>query len=481
MKNRPNVVVIVSDTFRPDHLSINGKGFARTPELDALVRRGIQFDRATVSSFPTIPMRTDWFTGRFSHPRHGWKDLDRSAITLPGILRENGYTTQLLADTTHMLRAKFWEPFHHFQFLRGHEGDVPFSRLNDPIRPVVKDRRKTRIEFGNKGGRPAIVDVHAHTNFRQRYEDEAHCALLADLGCRWIQDNYRGGPFLLWMDCFDVHEPWFPPQYLLDSYHPGYDGEPMPHPNYRSAEFYEPEELKDLQARYASMCTLLSKQVGRVLRVMEDAGLCENTIVVFLSDHGTFLGEHGLTGKSLIHDQAFDVYPFHPEVSRFCWIMAIPESLGRHGAKPGSRFSWLAQAPDLLPTILDLCGIRPPENAEIEGQSLVPLLSGQTERGPREIAMTAWSVKTHHSDEFLYCRRPAVTDGEWTLILNEPPAPEAPLLYHTASDPGHATNLLAAHRDEAVRLHRAMLDFLRAHSVDERTLARLSEQSVGLG
>jgi hypothetical protein len=94
--------------------------------------------------------------------------------------------------------------------------------------------------------------------------------------------------------------------------------------------------------------------------------------------------------------------------------------------------------------------------------------------------VTAWSVKTHHCDEFLYCRKPAATDGEWTLILNEPPAPEPPLLYHTASDPGHATNLLAVHRDEAVRLHRAMLHFLRAHGADERTLDRLSEQSVGL-
>ncbi|HOT36289.1 MAG TPA: sulfatase-like hydrolase/transferase, partial [Candidatus Latescibacteria bacterium] len=72
MPDHPNIFVIVSDTFRPDHIGINGAGFAETPELDDFLRRGVTFDNALVSSFPTIPMRTDWWTGRFGHPRYGW-------------------------------------------------------------------------------------------------------------------------------------------------------------------------------------------------------------------------------------------------------------------------------------------------------------------------------------------------------------------------------------------------------------------------
>ena len=268
----PNVIILVSDTFRPDHLSANAHPWVQTPELDEFISRGITFDGALVSSFPTIPMRTDWLTGRFGHPRHGWRDLDPASITLPQVLAGAGYTTQLLADTTHLLRAKFWQAFNHFHFLRGHEGDVPMSRLNDPVRPVITDRRKTRLERGNFGARPALVDIHAHTNFRQRYEDQSHAALLADAACRWVEDNYRGGPFFLWLDFFDVHEPWFPPEYLWRRYDADYEGEPMAHPNYSSAEAYVPGELKNLQARYGAMCTLLSKHAGRVFRLIRDSG-----------------------------------------------------------------------------------------------------------------------------------------------------------------------------------------------------------------
>jgi len=480
MQERPNVIVLVSDTFRPDHLGISGGGHARTPELDAFVRRGITFDRARSSSFPTIPMREDWFTGRFSHPRHGWQDLDRAAITLPGILGAHGYASQLIASTTHMLRARFWAPFTAFHFLRGHEVDVPFTRLNDPVRPVVSDRRKTRVDFRTPAGAPVTCDVHAHTNFRQRYEDESRPALIADAACRWIEDNYRGGPFLLWLDSFDVHEPWFPPDYLLRSYQPSYDGEPMAQPNYHSADAYRPEELADLRARYASMCTLLSKHVGRILRLVEETGLFENTIVVLLSDHGTYLGEHGMVGKSLIRSDAFDVVPFHPEVARILWTMAVPETLRGSPVPAGTRMGQLVQAADLLPTVLDFCGIPAPAPARIEGTSLAPILRGETDASPREIAVTASSSFTHHGQGFLHCRRPTVTDGTWTLVLRDPPEPGPPSLYLTAEDPAHERDVIAEHRDEGQRLHRMMLDFLHAHEAPAAALERLSAVNVGL-
>ncbi|MDP6125523.1 MAG: sulfatase-like hydrolase/transferase, partial [Candidatus Latescibacteria bacterium] len=122
-KDRPNVIIICSDTYRPDHIAANGHPWIKTPELDEFVEKTINFEGGTVSSFPTIPMRTDWLAGRFSHPRHGWRDLDPKAITMPQILSKEGYTTQLIADTTHLLRSKFWQAYDHFHFERGHEGD----------------------------------------------------------------------------------------------------------------------------------------------------------------------------------------------------------------------------------------------------------------------------------------------------------------------------------------------------------------------
>lgn len=477
---KPNVIVIVSDTYRPDHIAANGHPYIKTPELDAWLGKTITFDRATVSSFPTIPMRTDWFTGRFSHPRHGWQGLAPRVVTLPQLLREAGYRTQLIGDNTHMLRSQFWRPFEHFHFLRGHEGDAPLSRLNEPVHRVISDLSKVRVEAAAAApDAPTLADMHAHTNFRRRYEDESQAAELANVACRWVEDNYRGGPFMLWLDCFDVHEPWFPPRYLLDLYarqHPAYGGEAMVHPNYGSASAYSAGELGNLRAHYEAMCTLLSRQVGRVLRTIEDAGLLDNSVVLFMSDHGLYLGERGRTGKSEIRPGFADAFPFYSEVSRICWSMHVPPSLGLDVRPPGTRDAALVQAPDLLPTVLELCGIDLPQGTPIEGRSLVPWLTGEPDQPLREIAITTSTGGVH-------CRRPTVTDGQWTLVLCEPAGGrpgEKPRLYHVADDPVERVDVFAQHRGEARRLHTAMLAWLTAHDAPIEAIERLSAAHCGL-
>lgn len=474
MADRPNVIVVVSDTYRPDHLAVNGHPRAKTPELDAWVSRCVTFDGARVSSFPTIPMRTDWFTGRFGHPRHPWQNLDPKAVTLPQVMGQAGYTTQLIADTTHLLRADFWRPFQHFHFGRGHEGDRPFSRLNEPIRSVVSDRRKVRVETGAGPDRPPLADLHAHTNAWRVREEDSQIAELMDTATRWIEDNHRGGPFLLWLDCFDVHEPWFPPEYCWRMYQPDYEGEPMVHPNYHSAEVYEPDELDNLRARYLGMCTLVSKHVGRLFRLIEDTGLLNNTVVVFMSDHGMYLGERGRTGKTLIKPGVNDCFPFHRELARICWSMHFPPGLGIDNVR---RLPQVIQAPDLMPTVLELCGIEVPQC--VEGASLVPLLRGETSDPPREINVTASTCHVAGQEGRVHCRMPAVTDGEWTLLLSEPPLPQPPHLYHQ-TDPTEQHDLFAEHPDEARRLHAKMIEWLRAHDAPPEALERLSERNTGV-
>src|SRR5713226_9090639 len=98
-------IVIVSDTFRYDYLGANRNDWIKTPELDALSRIAVNFERCTISSFPTIPTRTDWFTGRCSFPFHGWQPLDPKATVLAGVLREAGYVNQLIADNPHLMNA----------------------------------------------------------------------------------------------------------------------------------------------------------------------------------------------------------------------------------------------------------------------------------------------------------------------------------------------------------------------------------------
>jgi arylsulfatase A-like enzyme len=464
---KPNVIVLVSDTLRWDALGVNGgPGWfdIKTPELDSFAQQALRFDGARTSSFPTIPMRTDCFTGIFSHPRYGWQTLDPSLTTLPGIFRSNGYETQLLADTTHLLRSNFFRPFAHFDFLRGHEGDAPLSKADAPPR-MIEDLNKTRVERNNTNRGPTIWDIHAQQNAWWRHEPDRLNSRLAEKTCRWLEDNWRDGPFFLWVDFFDVHEPWDPPEYLWRMYHPDYEGTPMEHPNYHTAEAYEPEELKNLRAHYAGEVTMVSKNLGRVLRMIDDMGLNENTIVAILSDHGIYVGERNRTGKSLIKPGVFDAFPHHIELSHLVWMMRIP------GREPGVVKD-LIQPPDLMPTILSLCGMEIPD--QVEGHDLVPLMDGESIK-PREVGISTWTMPTHHSEDVFYCRRPAVTDGEWTLVLQEPPDPRKPKLYHESEDPRQQVDLIDEETDVARDLHRRMLEWLADKNVPRDAIDRLSE------
>src|SRR5438045_3932063 len=100
-----NFIVIVSDTFRYDHLGVNGNAWIKTPELDAFSRMAVNFDRCTIASFPTTPTRTDWFTGRYSFPFHGWQPPDPKSRVLAQVLREAGCVNQLITDNQHPMNG----------------------------------------------------------------------------------------------------------------------------------------------------------------------------------------------------------------------------------------------------------------------------------------------------------------------------------------------------------------------------------------
>ncbi|HKH76224.1 MAG TPA: sulfatase-like hydrolase/transferase, partial [Rubrobacteraceae bacterium] len=107
MPVRPNVLVIVSDTFRRDHLGVYGHPWIRTPYLDAFARSAVVFEGHTISSFPTMPARADILTGTFSYTHMGWEPLPKGLPTLSGLLAEAGYLTMGIVDTPFFVRGGF--------------------------------------------------------------------------------------------------------------------------------------------------------------------------------------------------------------------------------------------------------------------------------------------------------------------------------------------------------------------------------------
>lgn len=445
-----NIIVIVSDTLRYDYLGANGNGWIKTPELDAFSRRAVSFDRCYVSSFPTIPTRTDWFTGRYGFPFHGWRPLDPSATILADELAKAGYINQLIADTPHLMSGTnhFQRGFHGFDWVRGQEGDTPLTWMNHPfpeVMPLAKTRQRP-MPFG-----VPLVSKHAWQNRWWDSEEDTFVARTCRTACRWLEHNYRAEKFFLWVDCFDVHEPWDPPRYLVDLYaDPAYDGPPICHPNYGPASDYTEAELANLRAHYAGEVTLVSKHVARLLRMVEDTGLWERTAIFFMADHGMYLGEHDRTGKSNICDHdTRGSWPLYEEVAHIPLVVHLP------GVTGGRRATALVQPPDVMPTILELAGA--PASEGMHGCSLVPLLHGDASGRTRRVAVSGFDLPRGEGPNG---PKVTVTDGEWTLIAAaEGHAP--PELYHRPTDPGQTQNVFTQNLDAATYLHAELLAFLR--------------------
>ena len=149
MPVRPNVLVIVSDTFRRDHLGAYGNPWIRTPNLDAFASRAVIFDGHTNSSFPTMPTRADILTGTFSYTHMGWEPLPKHLPTLPEVMADAGYLTMGVVDTPFFVRDGFGydRGFDDFVWVRG-QGDDTRPHERSDARSTWRSEEDRMVEIG---------------------------------------------------------------------------------------------------------------------------------------------------------------------------------------------------------------------------------------------------------------------------------------------------------------------------------------------
>ncbi len=444
-----NIICICIDSLRWDHLRANGNTWIHTPHLDHFASEAAVFDGAYIGSCPTIPCRTDLVTGTTTWPSRGWTPLPRDIPVLSTLFAARGYTTALIADTYHLFRDghQFDRGFHTWQWIRGQEGDRwirDFSRsITLPAAPEkLRNPERLRTNYLLKTA-------------ERRDEADYYAPQTMTAARRWLEHNRAVQPFLLWIDEFDPHEPWDPPQHDVDRYNPGYEGECVISPRYGPADYLTPAELEHVRALYAGEVTMVDRWVGRVLEAIDDFGLRERTIVIILTDHGHYLdypGDHGLIGKPA---------PLFEGVAHQVFMIRHPASLGR-----GQRYQELVQPIDLLPTLLDLTGAAIPSFCE--GQSLRPVLEGRPVR-TRDVAISVYHGKA-----------PTITSAEWSLIYVPSTAAGEPdptgdtaqmrrpggghwtsMLFDRRRDPHQLHNVLENHVGEARVLYEAFTTFLR--------------------
>ena len=408
-----NVIVIMLDSLRPDHLGCYGNPWIETPNIDSFAKECAVFDRAYAEGMPTLPVRTALFTGRYTLPYKGWGPLELGDVTLAEVLWDKGYRTMFVSDTYHMHKPGmgYSRGFDIAIWIRGQEAD-PY--ITDPAVKVDLNRWHEKNysvspESSPYHGIKAFVQYLKNTHW-WRNEENHFVARVMKTAAKLLEDSVNSGihdKIFLWIDSFDPHEPWDPPREYYEKYAPpGYDGKPIIFPSMRFAEEYTLLEIQHIRAQYAGEVTLVDRWVGWFLDRVRELGLWENTLIILLSDHGEPLGEHGIVRK---------VYPWpYEELSKVVLMIRHPEGIGK-----GKRITSFAETVDVMPTILDFLDVKLGEKIspwsvepKIQGTSLAPLIAGELD------SVKPFAISGH------YRRSLSIRDEEFTLYLWPTPGAE---------------------------------------------------------
>jgi arylsulfatase A-like enzyme len=461
MTDRPNIVVIVADTFRRDHLGAYGNPRIRTPYLDEFARSSVVFDQHVVSSFPTMPARADILTGTFSYAHMGWEPLPRHLLTLPEVLSKAGYLTMGVVDTPFFMR-------NGFGYDRGFDDFIWVRGQGDDTRPHERaDARGT-----------------------WRSEEDRLVARTMTEAERWIERHYDE-QFFLYVDTWDPHEPWDAPDYYTAGYREGYAGEQL-YPCYGKWEDagLTEDDVDLAHATYCGEVSMVDFWIGRLLAKLDVLGLRENTLVFFTSDHGFYFGEHGYFGKaewehepdasvtqdSLVPDWLTESWLLTVEWSPlYRELTNVPLMVRGPGLDPGRR-SAMTTAPDLAPTIMELTGLGHPPT--MTGESFHEVLSGKADEH-RSFVVSSWPLYLAEGEIVTAidskARRIAdympltVTTPERSLILGGPD--NEPEFYDLASDPSEQNNVWREQSDEGETLCEQTLSFLESVGTPEEYVA----------
>jgi arylsulfatase A-like enzyme len=446
-----NVLWIISDTMRPDCLGVNG-GPAHTPNLDELAGRSVMFRHAQASSFPTVPCRGDYVTGKYNFIDTGWGPLPRGDMTVAHLLGEAGVCTVGVVDT----------PFYTQKGYNYDRGFTYFYDLPIQLHYGQSDARRSTNPYFPRG---ATLIPHP------RVSEYDHAVALTMTTAEKCLEQIRSEQFFLYVDTWDPHEPFDPPPWYVERYRPDYDGRTV-YPIYGPyEEFGTPREDIDLAWDcYLAKVTLTDRWIGRLLDRLDTLNLLDTTAIVFSSDHGFYFGEHGFFGKmQATHPFAMHWRrsPLYRELTDIPIWIALPHAPARVDQR-------LVANIDLAPTVLELAGVKAADT--FHGRSLVPLVADTTLPGD-DIVMTAAPLAAPGDQlalvddvmrNIVEWQPITVTSEQWVLVFSRWDDPIE--LYDRASDPGQLSNVADVHPDVVRDLHTKLVHELERVGTNDAVL-----------
>lgn len=399
----PNVILVVTDDQGYGDLACHGNSLLKTPSLDRLREASVTLEDYHVDPVCT-PTRAALMTGRYCgrtgawNVVHGRQLLHTREVTMAEVFRDSGYVTAM--------------------FGKWHLGDPwPYDPGSRGFEEVVCCRAGGVDEIGNPIGNDYFDDVYYHNGIPEKYE--GYCTDVffqeAERFIRHASKNDNRRPFFIYLPTNAMHSPFGVPE--------------------KYAKRFREEGLPENRARFYGMIENFDENLGRLLSVLDETEQAENTILIFMGDNGTAAnsGSEGAFNAGMRGDKG-SVYEGGHRVACF---VSWPAMLMKHRS-----VDRLTCHRDWLPTLIEMCDLKSPQNVTFDGRSIVPLLYGKADDWPdrmlvveRQGTQPVMALSTRRPRLLPY----AVMTERWRLVNGE--------LYDIDVDPSQRADI-AEHNPE---------------------------------
>lgn len=426
---KTNILMIMADQHRWDCMGAYGNQVIQTPHMDRIAREGVAFDHAYSSTPSCTPARSALMTGRspWGHGMLGYSNMATNPYPTEkaAALAKAGYYTTSIGKN-HYYPITNPHGYHHLvsdehctYWFHNREAHAPqsaeprcdyeswfWSQLPD------KDPHATGLGWNDHTGKPFV------------FEEEMHAThWTGSTAVRFLEQYDRDNPFFLKVSFIRPHSPYDPPERFLHLY----EGKDIPeaqvgewatqyepHSSDRDDLWhgkFSPEEVRRSRQAYYGSVSFVDEQIGRMLKVLEERNMLDDTMIFYFSDHGDMLGDQNLWRKAYAYEQSARI------------PLLIRPAKNQHLPIKEKRISQTVEIRDLLPTFLDVA--QAPIPSDVEGKSLLPLLHGSTEwRDYIDLEHDIVYSPTNHWT--------ALTDGRWKYIFHCYDGQEQ--LFHIAND-----------------------------------------------
>ena len=399
-------IMVMYDSLRRDLLESYGCDWTKTPNFKRLADLSVQFENCYVGSMPCMPARRELHTGRINFFHRSWGLMEPFDDSMPEILKNGGVYTHLVSDHQH-----YWEDggctYHNryssWEISRGQEGDLWKADLSYRYdRGTVFKNKEVMLSY------PPYRRMMAQDAVNRSYmdtEEKTSQAVTFHQGLEFIEKNHGEDNWFLQIETFDPHEPFYslkedkalyPHTFLGDA------AEEADWPPY-AAVAEDENTVQHVRYEYAALLSKCDRYLGKVLDMMDQYRLWDDTMLIVNTDHGSLLGEHGWWGKTSM--------PIYEEISHTPLYIYDP----RRKECAGIRRKAIVQTIDLAPTLLEFFGMEIPE--DMEGKPLAGVMDSDE-------PIRKYAVFGYHGSQV------DVTDGRY-VYMHAAEHPEIPACEYT--------------------------------------------------